>query len=63
MFNLGGIVYYKNSSNPEPIGEVVGIRETTWSDKSRFVVYAIRTFRGSIRNIYDEDSITTKPPH
>ncbi|MBJ84978.1 MAG: hypothetical protein CMB52_05630 [Euryarchaeota archaeon] len=62
MFELGDIVYYTNSSHQEPIGEIGGIRETTWSDKGRDVMYMIRTWRGSVRNIYDENSITNKKP-
>ncbi len=63
MFELGDIVYYINSNSPEPIGEIVGIRETTWSNnQGRDIIYKIQTWRGSIRNIYDENSITNKRP-
>lgn len=59
---LGDKVYYIGSKTQEPIGILVGIRETTWSDDShKQVTYVIETSRGSTRRIYEE-IITNAPP-
>ena len=58
---LGDKVYYIGSESQEPIGILVGISETTWSDSHRSVTYAVETIRGSIRRIYEE-IITNVPP-
>lgn len=58
---LGDKVYYIGSKTQEPIGTLVGIRETTWSDSHKHITYVVETSRGSIRRIYEE-TITNVPP-
>lgn len=58
---LGDKVYYIGSKTQEPIGTLVGIRETRWSDSHEQYTYTIETSAGRIRRIYEE-IITNVPP-
>ena len=58
---LGDKVYYVGSEMQEPIGILVGIRETKWSDSHEQYTYTIETPEGRIRRIY-EKIITNIPP-
>lgn len=60
---LGDTVYYINAIDSSPIGEIIGIRETRWScDNTSDMIYIVQTRHGTIRNIYDKDSITNEDP-
>jgi len=64
MLEIGDTVYYVGAKHLDPIGEIVGVRETRWSDKFVDIVYVIQTRHGPLRRIYDKDSITNQaPPH
>ena len=58
---LGDKVYYKDSKNSEPIGTLVGIRETSWSDDFSEVQYSVLTPRGKVTNIFGNIITNVKP--
>ena len=61
MLEIGDIVYHINSKDPNPVGTIIGIRETRWSDKGVDFIYTIETPAGRVRNVYD-DSLTNEKP-
>lgn len=58
---LGDKVYYKDSKDPEPLGTLVGIRETSWSDNFSEVQYSVLTSMGKVRNIFGNIITNVKP--
>lgn len=53
-FEIGDTIYYLNS--PRPIGEIVGVRETYWSDdKYSSVVYIVSTPQGRIKRVCGDE--------
>ncbi len=62
LLELGDEVYYRDSQEDSPIGTLIGIRETSWSDVGKRFEYSVLTSAGRIRRIYEE-VITNVKPH
>lgn len=58
--NIGDKVYYENSTEEKPIGTLVGIRETRWSDSYQSKVFLVVTEQGYVRRFFE--NVTNVPP-
>ena len=59
---LGDVVYYKGSNDLEPLGTLIGIRETSWSGQTRSdLQYSILRTNGRVRTVFGDLITNVKP--
>ena len=59
---LGDIVYYKDSNDLNPLGTLIGIRETSWPGQVESdLQYSVLRTNGRVRTVFGDLITNVKP--